>query len=101
MSGLDETYRRLGMHDKVLEMQESALAMCRRILRRSTKHCCFMSNRALTYRLLGKLDQAVTIYESTLAMGGRILPEDHQNIAESMSNLTVTYGDLGMHEKAL
>ena len=44
---------------------------------------------------------ALKLFVEALAFRRRVLPEDHPDIATSMSNLASTYGDLYRHDEAL
>ena len=91
-----------GRRDEAVELEETALAIGRRVLGEDDANLgTSMGNLANTYSDLGRHEDALAMKESTLEFRRRVLPPNHPDIGTSMSNLAITYSALGRHEDAL
>ena len=103
------TYSSLNQHEESLEMLEKALVYFQKVLPRddplimdalSTVACkCYdLGISTSQAHFFGK---ALEMQEYLLALRQQVQPPGHPDIAVSMSNLGMTYHEIGMHQDAL
>ncbi|KAH8824127.1 hypothetical protein DL96DRAFT_1502139 [Flagelloscypha sp. PMI_526] len=66
-----------------------------------TQHYTLLSSMGSVFQRGGLLNQSFHIYQEELRENRRILGPGHPDTLRSMSNLALTYSDLGQHRKAL
>ena len=96
------TYGALGDHEKELEYQLKALAICERVLPPEHPDLAISyGNVGSTYLALGEPQKALEYELKVISIFEKVLPKDHPHLAISYNNVGMTYGELGDHEKEL
>lgn len=87
---------------RAIDLGESVLADCRRVLGADDPHTlASQSNLAYAYESAGRLDDAIALYEATLAGSENVLGPDHPDTLSCRNNLAGAYESAGRLAEAI